>query len=34
MDVLFNVVTELRSSARDYGLIEDDNTDNFRREIE
>lgn len=34
VDQLDNVVTELRNSARDYGLIEDDNTDNFRREIE
>ncbi len=31
---LTNVVTELRSSARDYGLVEGDNTDNFRRETE
>jgi hypothetical protein len=31
---LTNVIIELRNSARDYGLIEDENTDNFRREIE
>jgi hypothetical protein len=34
VDQLFEVVTELRNSARAYGLIEDDNTDNFLREIE
>jgi hypothetical protein len=31
---LTNTVEELRACARDYGLIEDDNTDNFRRETE
>lgn len=31
---LANTVEELRACARDYGLIEDDNANNFRRETE
>lgn len=34
VEELDNTVEELRACARDYGLIEDDNTDNFRRETE
>ena len=34
VEQLESVITELRNSARDYGLIEDDNADNFRRELE
>jgi hypothetical protein len=34
VEQLDNTVEELRACAREYGLIEDDNTDNFHRETE